>query len=751
MTAAASSRKQTCRFLMKFFLRRNRPAALTFFGASFLCFPLQYMLKVFVRQPSPDGTLSLYLSGPAHIHTEISLVAVFGMMLTLPVLLTLAQVYWLHSQPAVDLFHGLPVSRDSLLLASAGAVFATVALPVTADYLIILLAGGLRLAVGLPENAVGFTLPVGQILLDYLGWMSTVLALIAVTLVVATQVGSIFENFVFTVELLLGPLACLFLSVGVCSAYLPGYTSGMVGDEYLWISPVTIMFARYLEYDSWVDPPVWLQSNWIIFFWLGMSAVLLWAACRLYRRRPSELAGTTGAREPLNTLGRLALVYIGGLGLALLLYRTSFSEQDLPFWAAVLLCSGLVAAVCQLLMGRGIRGMKKRLPAMAAAVAATTLFAFVVTHGGLGYTTYLPDPDRVGSATISYRGRYGELAKRIRAADPYIDKAGEYHFYQVGGATFTTPQGIRLVEAFHRHLAEIPPDGNEVYCSGMFFRYGDGTSRAYAGLGPNYLDPSFYRDIATLLAIEESLEFRQQTDPRFTVTPEEVTAIRASDLTGLRTAAPILDREQIAALLAAMKEDAEIFDPTVLREGGLKALAYLTVETPVPRDYKRTAPLERDCWQTFCLPVYPTDRRTREVMEELGLGEMLAEPDTGGVAALRISYGGNHRMKREVYWTGTGPQDLMPTRSSTLELENKALEGYFGGGTYILWDQGEIQRVLADCLGVDCVVWEEGYTVTLEGEDRTGCTFWLPADRVPQAVWDWFTENGGERFMTKRQ
>ncbi len=140
------------RFLLGFLLRRNLPAGLCFFGVSFFCFPLQYILEIFFSRPSPDGILYLYMSTRAHIYTGLSLAVMFAMVPALSLLLALVQAHWLHSRRASDLYHSLPIRRESLLLANAGAVFFTIALPLTLDYLITLGAGALRLAIGLPHE-----------------------------------------------------------------------------------------------------------------------------------------------------------------------------------------------------------------------------------------------------------------------------------------------------------------------------------------------------------------------------------------------------------------------------------------------------------------------------------------------------------------------------------------------------------------------------------------------------------------------
>lgn len=728
MTATISSLKKECWPLTRYYLRRNIPAALVFFAASFLIFPLQYILEVFQRFPE-DLAVFYELYGPAHIHTPLAHVAFPGMMVVLPVLLTLVQVHWLHSRQGTDLYHSLPVSRESLLLANAGAVFLTIAIPVTADYFIIAVAGSIRRGMMTPGDP--FFFPRVEMALDYLGWMVTTLALIAVTLVVATQVGSVFENLVFTVELLCAPAGIYMMFFVYCSQYLAGYGAYGGFNEVLLSSPATVMIVRYLLYRR--NSPT---QNWVILLWGVLAALLLWAACRLYRRRPSEMAGTSGAREPLNTLGPLALVYMGGLGLAFILYWF-VNESHFPLWLGVLLCSLLVAAVCQLVLGRGLRGLKKRLPAMAAMVAVTTFFAFAVSHGGLGYSTYIPkDPE---SVTLTFRGRYGVLAERVIADSESVNDKGEYSYDSVGAPTFTTPEGIALVTDLHRTLAQqlLELDiGNFIAAGVMRFGYSDGTVRHFSQHTDNkaFFSP---RPIQPILALEESRELREQTDPRFTLTAEEVKAVRVSDATGLVTGNPVTDPEAIRRLVEAMRQDAEAFDPTILRDGSARAVAYLNVETLLPKDgYWSNARIDRDCWRSFSLPVYPADANTYQALwTVMGCGEFTGRLYDDKVAALDIEWWGAPCFTREAYWVGTGPQSLFPTRSPGDPLPS--LDNDFVHKRLRVTDPGEIQGILDSCLGRDCHLADtEGYIVTVEGKDRTGSSFWLTVDEVPDRVRD---------------
>ena len=82
-----------------------------------------------------------------------------------------------------------------------------------------------------------------------------------------------------------------------------------------------------------------------------------------------------------------------------------------------------------------------------------------------------------------------------------------------------------------------------------------------------------------------------------------------------------------------------------------------------------------------------------------------------------------------------GPQSLFPTRSPGDPLPS--LDNDFVHKRLRVTDPGEVQGILDSCLGRDCHLADtEGYIVTVEGKDRTGSSFWLTVDEVPDRVRD---------------
>lgn len=731
MTTTTSSSEKNSFFpgaLFRRLLRRNLPTGLYFCAAVFFFLTLPYLTEIFSNVPEMVQGEQLgrspSLMDGAEIYTGFSIVTFYLLMMAAPVVITLSQMSWLHSRRAVDLYHSLPVGRPGLILAHAGAAHLTVALPVALNFLVMAAAGTVRLGMTVSPKDT-FNLPVGEILLEYLGWMTVELAIIAVILLVATQVGSVFENFAFSVELLCAPALIILLTNYICGERLPGYWAGYLNYQTLaYSTPVSLMAGRYVAQSDGTGSGVGA-----ILLWLVLGLLILGAAVILYLRRPSELAETSGAREPLNSLGRLAAVYLGGLALGEFLIFITGADY-LVLWTLV--GAVLVAVLAQAVLNRGFRDMPRALPSMAIQVILTVLAPVIITTGGLGYAGRVPTVDQAGSVTISYRGFYGELAQRLDLSScwTYTDSEGELQYRYSGESTvtLTSPEAVQAVLDIHRSFAQSGIAGSGG--NRLSLVYGNGMRRSY-----NFRN----RDAGLFLTLEENREFLEKTNPIYTLGEEEVLSIRLSDATGLFSSEP-LTGDQAVRLLEAARADAEDFDFGDLVDGSARVALYLMVDTAGPRQGESlAAALEQGYWFDFCLPVFASDENTLALVKELGLEELL-EDHTGLVVGLQAEnapvsstwYG-----KAALVWPTDTPPIHPEDSSDTAKWVQENLEG-----GWLISDPAELETLLNQGLGMGYYVEqsqdvdqeEQGFILTIYGEDRQGASFWIPKEAATASI-----------------
>lgn len=712
--------------LLYWMLHNNLPAAAVFFATAFGTLTVPYALSL----------LDDY--GGHYLYTELSKRPFLVAMAAGTFLLALYQARWIHSPRQLDLYHSLPVGRQSLLLASAGAAFLTVSLPVALNYLLVLAAGAFRL---------GGELPAGDFLLDYLTWMVTVLVIIAIVHLTAVLVGGLLKNAFYALLLTLAPATLLFSAILVMEEYLIGFgTSSLSTDRVLLpllsTSPVLL---RYYCANPWRVGSGELadRAAWFFLPHLLLGGLLLWLACYLFRRRPCERAGSSWTARPLLLLGQGTAALLAGLLLGMVFHSASatydaevnLTGYRLPFLPMVFLFALGAALAYHFIAVRRLRGQKMVLPVVALMAAGVTAAAWALSSAPW-YVEHVPDPAKVDQVIISYRGRYGELASPALSRD--LGKGVQSY----RNVALSSPEAIQTVVELHRSLLRAQQGAGKRQLGGeLHFWYHDGVTREYDQFLSHYWDNP-PRDLELLLALEEDLELRRQTDPRFTILPEDVVSIRVSDPSGLATSRRLTDREAIAAILAGAKADAEVFDYGSFRDGSARAAAYLIVETRDPHDYGGVYPADRELWQDFRLPVYQADSATLSAIRANGLSDYLRSREREAEYLL-LEWWGDPRSERGMaYWTGRGPRDLDPVDGDPLTKDRSF--SYMIERCGIIREPEQVGELLSLCLGADCHPSVPGFLITVVGEDRMGSSFFLPREEAPEYVQRWYRENEGE-------
>ena len=344
-------------------LKKSIPTMIYLAVVGFVGIPLPYLLVMF-RRWEDQGEWVLEVIQTADrggLYHGVAVGAVCLLWLVGSFTLALSGVGYMHDRRAVDLYHSLPVTRGQLLLGHALANFITIALPMTANTLLTAILAAVRRGMA-PTRAV---FAPGAIVMDLLGWYITAFAIIVMVYLAATQVGSVFDTFLFSgVYLATAPVLC-FVHLVMCRSYLLGWTYEIKWPVFCTLTPALTMIGSYSDYGKWVYGAMIL--------WLVLGILMLWAAIRLYIRRPSERAESR-ARDGLAVgIFRFVATFVGGLGFGVLFGAITGVDgrSGNLIWTAVF---GLaVYFFVELILGRGFKGMRKRSIVMGAAMTAVTV------------------------------------------------------------------------------------------------------------------------------------------------------------------------------------------------------------------------------------------------------------------------------------------------------------------------------------------------------------------------------------------
>ena len=398
MTITSSSKK-TFKNLLKSLLLKNISTCIYLFLAVFFFFTLQYMIYSFSAEKITGA-----LIGRANIYTTSSLFIVAAIWLAGVFAISLSQISYMHSRRAVDLFHSLPLTRSALMTANALTAFFTITIPMAANYLIVLLWGAIKhfqfKFSGLGKAVANLNYSPLEIVLDFLGWSASALMIIAVIMLIATQVGSIFDNLIFSAEILLTVPVLSLINNGLFELYLYGYGKVYDFTSSALFSPPLMMVGRYISNGDAIFP--WY--NWIIPIYLLCAVLILFFAAKLYGMRHSEMAESSNISPFPSFIFKSIAIYVGSALIGLLFDNIfDFSGDNFGFIIGVFVGALLVWALLEAILVRGFRGILKSFKLGAALTVVMTVLAVMLVNGGLGYEKRIPSVDKVEDITINYR------------------------------------------------------------------------------------------------------------------------------------------------------------------------------------------------------------------------------------------------------------------------------------------------------------------------------------------------------------
>jgi len=644
MTMTTLSSEGRLRGLCGGMIKRNRSFMLYFGILLFVLYPLQYMLHIFdehfderlILSANGTGSINLLNEASAH-HIDATAVLVCFAVFAIMLVIGLSQFSYLHSKKAVDVYHELPVNRSTLALANVFASFATVMVPLTANYLVVLAVGTVKWLI----NPL-FPIIAGGLLIDLLCWAVVVFAVLCIIAFVAVQVGSIFDNFLFSCELLVVCPAVIYLTLNLFQHMLRGYTYS--NNDFRWLlytSPITLMAEFYSAGGNGLADPRYLRALAAVFVWLIIACLLLWATTRLYHKRPSELAESSTSRKPLAQLGVLAGTYIGGTLCGLLFSQIS-SRMD-ERWSFVIwtvIFSILIYVLAEVILLRGFKGIKKALLPGAVTVSLIAIFCVVLATGGLGYETRIPAAADVKTVNVDYRGRYSDNPLLLaETKSTYEDTAMPgVTFYRYNGkrdVDMDTPEGIAAVQRLHLVAADRSLDnfdhGNRRWTSSLTITYtlqnGKQVTRTYD-----------YRELGAvkteLLLLENTDEFKRETHPVFLMDAKSFASFNIVDALGFSEKTVITNQADMQRLMDALKADMEAEDLTKLEDATELAPCYITFEAATPTNLLQ---LTHDAYNYGSVVVRESYTNTLQVLEQLGLDQFV-QPRFENIDSMRVYY-----------------------------------------------------------------------------------------------------------------
>lgn len=513
-------------------------------------YPVQYAMHVFSensynfeRAQSLSGRVAMGrfdLYGPGLDYIPFSVIMCAMLMMLAPLVLALIFNGYMYSKSASDVFHAMPLRRETMLCANAAAAMTLIAVPVAACTL----ATSVMSIIRFGFDGVIFA---GQ-LSNIIGWLICQFAVYAVVTLVGVLVGTVFDTVIFSGMLLLSPLVIYLLVSSVNACFLYGYAQNDM-SLVLYLSPVTAMPIHFAFY---------LGGEIMAFaLYLAVGVLAFWLAAFLYKRRKSELAQSHNTRGVLPIIGKFLATFIIGVMFGLFFY-VSGNKTFIP-WVAIM--GAVTYVVAEVILARGFHTLLKSLPVGAATVALTVALCLMPMCGGFGFETYVPEPDAVEYADITdYTGLFENDVNSLYSRD-WRSRVR----FEAGSPALET------LNSLHKKIIENRTDEKyKTRSFGIFYHLKDGSTvqrRYEIGIGG---------EIGyNLLELQTQQEYIRQKSAAFNVEPSEVKTWTITSVhTGKRNSLN-LNSEKTAQLLSAIQEDLLARTPDGLLE---PQLAYWSIE-----------------------------------------------------------------------------------------------------------------------------------------------------------------------------
>lgn len=624
----------------------------------FLFYPLQYLMEIFKQLPEnsvqvtfgselgaefsrlqlPWAPYDLY--GLAHNFTDVSMVMFTMLFLLLPFLLALMLNSYMHSKKAADVYHALPVRRETLMLVNTAVAMTILSVSLVVSNIIIAIASVAKF---------GTSKFLGYLALDTLSWLACAFLIYVITTCVTTQVGTPFDTFLFS-GVCFGILPIIILTcIMMGEMFVYGFTpirGDFWGELAIYLSPIAYPIyrlsfnfdpVRFGDVQGIAEADALLaRNNWVILAYLLVGAGLLWLAMRLYAHRHSERAETTTSDGVLAVVVQGLGTVLGGLYTGFLFYAINNVDNIMIFWIWCAIGGVLAFVLQEVVLNRGFKTLRKHWKLGTGLVALTFCLVATTTTGFFGYENRVPSPDSLNAVTLRWAGGYDEL--------------GEFHDgVNHGTATITDEQLMQAVLDYHQaEVDERFGENEELYTS-------QGKTRVYSGVQLQYdrsggtmaRDYSFVstETMMKLLPVELSEPFQKANNPFFGVKLNDTMEWVISDAFGWDENRVKLSTEENRRLLEAVQADflAQTPENTLHPTETIAAQLTLWQNSGAYNDVNVTeahylpdrSMVESDGTYSFPLSVPVTDGKTLRVLRELNL--LPGTPDLSKCIGVQVS------------------------------------------------------------------------------------------------------------------
>ena len=654
---------------------------------------------------------------------------------------------FMHGKKSVDVFHALPVRRPVMLVANFAAVMTMMFITEAVCYL----------AVGVVS---AFTIPLPFIAVtgEFVRVIVLTAAIAAIYTFCAVCCNTVLDSAIFTLAFNFIVPAYTVLFVSLMHEYLEGFVSGGVYTIIaMKLSPICMLYQCFI----WEELPYTLLSNII---YMTFTALVLFAACRLYVKRRSEKAQSNNINGLIYRFILLAASVGGGAFFGFVISEGFGWAYSFEFTTIALGCvfSAVIYLIFSTVTSRRVNPGKKGVLWLAAGVVLTAgIFASMMT-GFFGFETYLPIADDIASVKIFYGGEYESITRYVKQPDGKY----KYVYGANGGVVFEKPEEIAVIYNMHRKIVEagFDKESDQSIYHGFEVQYTLKNGRT--------VERNYYRVPAEIvkdyMLVDDLETFKYQIIPMLISPASDLDHFVIKDGFGQNQQVLNLTESETELLYNAIAQDVLNRTSQMKKQHNEISLAkislrYKSVKSDdrgvaiaenfesaavVADAYHGESTIEYEMYSNVCFEVCESSINTIKALKELGLEQYttLTQPQNMK-AIVALDVGPYYSNRSANFWMTSANFDETGF-ADQINWQQRNMAYY---------DEEQIAQIADACTSIvysPAVADEEVFAVVFAPEDadlryvyenQIECIcYYMPYSQAPQFIIDGFVQNFGE-------
>lgn len=320
-------------------------------------------------------------------------------MILAAILAGISGYMYLFSKNRTDLYHSLPVKRDALFSVNYVSGFINYFVVVLIKYvanIIIAFTGGYFTPQAFHYMNVSIA---GELVFFFFFYNVMIIAIMLTGTIITSFLGFAALNAIY-------PLYSFLIHYLKGYSYVTMYTSTALTEKVPYFSPFSAI-AEYVtrffdgnerKFESGKDIAIYLCFSFIV------GLVCLCVAYYLYKIRKSEAAGKAISFNVAKPYIRMPLAVLGGLIGAV--FACTSTNKFFSVWIYIWLVFGIVLVhmICQVIFESDFKAICKNVVQMVICIAAGLIIVGSIAVDLFGYDKYIPDREKIVSATVALRG-----------------------------------------------------------------------------------------------------------------------------------------------------------------------------------------------------------------------------------------------------------------------------------------------------------------------------------------------------------